>query len=162
MRIKEYVKNNPQATIFLIERSVISDKHLFAKMLQESGCFTPLQTMMYNSWSNTWDQLLPFQTPTAFLYLAPSVKESLKRIKARNRLGETVSEDYQQQLHEKHEKVFGQGIAKTDFEKKLDTAITYICHEVPVPVLRLYTDDDYRTDDKHPIFSKIIQFINLL
>lgn len=162
MRIREYVEKNPQAYIFLIERSVISDKHLFAQMLQEKQCFTPLQITMYNQWSAMWDLLLPFKSPTGFIYLAPTVKESLKRIKIRDRSGESVSEDYQQQLHLKHEKVFGQDIQESKNDDGLDMATTYICNGVPVPVLRLYTDDDYRSDDQHPIFDKILKFIDLL
>ena len=59
IRINEYVKKYSDADIYLIERSVISDKYLFVKLLQESGGFTPLQTVMYEQWVTMWDGLLP-------------------------------------------------------------------------------------------------------
>ena len=159
MRIKEYVEKFPQTDVFLIERSVISDRHLFAKMLQDSECFTPVQTTMYEYWVSMWNHLLPFQAPHGFIYLAPSLDETLRRIQSRNRSGESVSREYQQTLQTKHEEIFGQLQTKTDPSQPLDISTTMICNNIPTPVLRIYCDEDYRDNHSHEVFQKIVRFI---
>lgn len=162
IRINEYVKKYPDADIYLIERSVISDKYLFVKLLQESGGFTPLQTVMYEQWVTMWDGLLPFKAPHGFIYLAPSVDETLRRIQIRGRSGEHVPRDYQEKLHRKHEELFGQLHKPTDPSHPLDLDTVLICQNIPTPVLRLYSDDDYRHNDSHIIFKQIVGFINII
>jgi len=155
MRTREYCAANPGADVFLIERSVVSDRHLFVKMLEAAGKFTPLQITLMRVWHDQWVHLLPFAAPTAFVYLAPSLDATLQRIANRNRSGETVSRDYQEALLQKHEEIFGTGIGP----QAQDVAVTTIANGTPVPVLRLYTDDDYRTEEEHPLLDRICTFI---
>jgi deoxyadenosine/deoxycytidine kinase len=159
MRIKEYVTKFSDADVFLIERSVISDRHLFAKVLQESECFTPVQVTMYDYWVTMWNHLLPFRAPHGFIYLAPSLEETLRRIQSRARAGESVSREYQLTLQTKHEEIFGQLHTPSDKSKVFDISTTMICNNIPTPVLRIYCDDDYRDNHTHEVFQKIIQFI---
>jgi deoxyadenosine/deoxycytidine kinase len=159
MRVREYVEKFSSTQVFLIERSVISDKYLFAKLLQESEHFTPVQSAMYEHWVSMWNHLLPFKAPTGFIYLAPSLDETLRRIQSRNRDGESVSRSYQEQLQQKHEEIFGQLHTPSDSSKLLDISTTMICNNVPTPVLRIYCDEDYRNDHSHEVFQKIIKFI---
>lgn len=163
MRIKEYVEKFPNTDVFLIERSVISDRHLFAKMLKDSECFTPVQITMYDYWVSTWNHLLPFKSPHGFIYLAPSLDETLRRIQSRNRSGESVSREYQQTLQTKHEEIFGQlHTPSSDPAQFLDISTTMICNDIPTPVLRIYCDEDYRDNHSHEVFRKIIRFIQLV
>ena len=159
MRVKEYVEKFKSIQVFLIERSVISDKYLFAKLLQESEHFTPVQTTMYDHWVFMWNHLLPFKAPTGFIYLAPSLDETIRRIQERNRNGESVSRSYQEQLQRKHEEIFGQLHTPTDASKLLDVSTTMICNNIPTPVLRIYCDDDYRNDHSNDVYKKIVRFI---
>lgn len=155
MRVCEYVEANPDADVFIMERSVISDRHLFVKMLQDAEQFTPLQNTMIKIWQDQWDRMLPFQQPTAFLYLAPSLSTTLQRIAQRNRTGEAVSEDYQRALLARHEEIFGTGIAPVSE----DVAMTGIVPNKQTPVLRIYSDADYRDNLNHPVLCRMADFI---
>lgn len=163
-RIREYVQAHPRTDVFLIERSVVSDRHLFAHLLEEDGCFTPLQSTLYRHWVELWNHLLPFTAPDGFIYLAPSVDATLQRIQRRGREGETVSRDYQEKLHRRHEQVFGRGLDRPSERlnprwEGLDVALTPICGEPSTPVLRLFSDDDYRHNDDHSVLQHIQVFI---
>ena len=163
MRIRDCIKKCPQADVFLIERSVIADRYLFARLLQEGGCFTPLQTVMYDHWTHMWNQLMPFASPDGFIYLAPSLDETLRRIASRGREGEQVSREYQEKLICKHEELFGQGLKPSPPDastESLDVAITTICTGQPASVLRIYDDGDFRNNEHHSIVRQILPFIN--
>ena len=149
------VEDHPEADVFLIERSVISDRHLFVRMLQDDGKFTELQTTMFDYWHRCWDRLLPFDCPTGFIYLAPSLETTLDRIRNRNRAGELVSEEYQMKLMEKHEEVFGSGLAPLHQEE----SILLLSNGTVSPVLRVYSDADYRAHDDHVVIQRMISFI---
>jgi deoxyadenosine/deoxycytidine kinase len=157
-RVREVVDQNPDTDIFIMERSVISDRYLFVQLLQDDEKFSPLQCVMFDYWHRLWDHLLPFQKPTAFIYLAPSLESTLQRIKTRNRTGETVTREYQTALQERHEAIFGTGIAPRNQTEAVMTIVP------GVPVLRMYSDDDYRFNDLHPFIQRIVAFIekNLL
>lgn len=153
--LSKIVRENPGVDIFLIERSVISDRHLFVRMLQEDGMFDALQNIQFEYWHRCWDQLLPFESPTGFIYLAPSLGVTLDRIRNRNRVGELVSEEYQRKLMEKHEEVFGPGLAPLTN----DVATILLSNGTSAPVLRVYSDADYRRDDDHEVIQTMISFI---
>lgn len=153
-RVRQVVQANPDMEIFLMERSVVSDRYLFARMLQRDGKFTPLQSLMYEEWAGLWTSILPFAQPDGFIYLAPSLDATLERIENRGRKGEHVPPEYQQDLIDHHEVIFGCGIGSMDQV----VAVTEISG-APVPVLRIYSDADYRSDDNHEVLQKIIRFI---
>lgn len=159
-RLNAYTQTHSDADIFFIERSVISDRFLFAQLLQEQGCFTPVQWAMYTHWVTLWNQLLPFRAPHGVIYLAPSIDETLRRIAARGRQGESVSREYQEQLHRKHEALLGRQLAPEKPHTELDVAWSTLGGEHSVPILRLFRDDDYRDDDDHGVLKKITQFVS--
>jgi deoxyadenosine/deoxycytidine kinase len=105
---------NPDANIFLLERSVVSDEHFFVEMLIESGNINSSQVKMYQQWSTMWKELLPF-TPDGFIYLRPTLDESMQRLQIRNRSGEDgISSDYQQKLLDKHDLYFNTNSVSVD------------------------------------------------
>jgi deoxyadenosine/deoxycytidine kinase len=106
--IKKAHHENPDADLFILERSPWDDK-IFMKMLYESNKVNEIEWNLYNSWCNLWEQLMPF-SPDLFLYLKPSIVECQRRIKERGRGEETsVSEDYQRDLEKYHDDFFNSG-----------------------------------------------------
>lgn len=124
------------STIIITERSVESDRHLFAKMLYEDGLLNQLEWEVYLSWFGILNINID-----KFIYIKTSVDNCMKRIKLRNRDGEdNITREYIQSLHDKHEewllkkdniiilngndnifqnKVFENNIEIIDFEKHL-------------------------------------------
>lgn len=97
---------NPNADLYLIERSPYADRHMFVKVLQEQGHFSDLQTIFYEKWWDVWMKLWPF-APTHVININPNLPICMERIQMRARPGEdTVSLEYQTELLKKHEDYF--------------------------------------------------------
>jgi deoxyguanosine kinase len=122
--------------IVLTERSVLTDRYVFAEMLRNSGDIDPLEWDLYEMWFNNFAKKLPIR---AIIYLSTSATTSNKRIKIRNRHGEeNISIDYLNSLDEQHKK----WITNTD-----------------VPCLELSTEEGVSLDEN---IEKIRSFIALL
>ena len=84
--------------IFITERSVATDRHVFAKMLYKSGLMSDMEYKLYKSWYKYFSKPID-----GIIYLDTSVKNSLERIKKRDRDGEeSISEEYIVDLHKYH------------------------------------------------------------
>lgn len=98
-------ERHPDVDIFILERSVQSDK-LFMQMLREDGYVTDLEWAMYQTWADTWEGMMPF-SPTAFFYLKPSLDECMRRLKSRARDGEGgITPEYQSKLERLHDEAY--------------------------------------------------------
>lgn len=109
-RIKEILNvlessNVNNIDFYFIERSIFSDRYIFMEMLYESGMVTESDYEMYKTWWELWEKILPFK-PDYFIYLNPSVSETLARHKIRDRKGEIIDQNYQNRLKAKHEQFF--------------------------------------------------------
>ena len=92
------IDNHPDS-IIITERSLMTDYHVFAKMLHESKEITTEEYTIYCKWFHYFNQ---FET-TAILYIKCSPETALKRCEERNRKGETITLEYLQKLQAKHE-----------------------------------------------------------
>ncbi len=94
--------------IILSERSVLTDKYVFAEMLRDSGDIDPLEWELYDSWFNMFSKQFPIN---GIIYLSTSAVTSKDRIKIRNRHGEeNINIEYLDALDKQHKK----WIANTD------------------------------------------------
>ena len=102
-RIKTVINeiyNNPDADVYIMERSIWTDRYIFMALLEEMA--GPLRMTMYNEWCDLWALILPMRVDK-WVFLDTSLEESLRRIRIRNRDAESgVSEDYQRKLYGKH------------------------------------------------------------
>jgi deoxyadenosine/deoxycytidine kinase len=88
--------------IIITERSVLTDKHVFAEMLHESGDIDPLEWELYESWFNIFGKKYPVR---GIVYVSTSSNTSKDRIKIRNRQGEDrIGIDYLDALDAQHKK----------------------------------------------------------
>lgn len=102
-RIIEDLESNPDGEIFLLERSIFSDKYIFVEMLKKSGMFDQVDIDMYNTWWDMWEKIMPAK-PDLFVLLDTSVDDSMERLKIRNRDVESssVEPNYQIKLRKSH------------------------------------------------------------
>lgn len=98
---------NPNADIYLVERSIFDDYFIFIYTLFENKTISEDQLNAYKSWWGMWARLLP-HTPSGFVLLHTNVDELMRRVQERGRRGEDscVSRAYQQQLVDAHELLF--------------------------------------------------------
>lgn len=87
----------------LMERSVYSDRYVFAKNCHEKGMITSIEWDTYLNWFEWLSGMLELNGD-AYIYLRTSPKKSYERILKRNRQEEKqISLEYITEIHNKHE-----------------------------------------------------------
>ncbi len=102
-RIQEHIKQQASPSVHIIERSIYSGYHCFARNSFEQGFLTQLEWNIYQEWFHflTSKQCV---APTGFIYLQADPELSYKRTVNRNRKEEdSIPLTYLQQIHDKHE-----------------------------------------------------------
>jgi deoxyadenosine/deoxycytidine kinase len=102
--IKDAVESIKDDTpqIILTERSVLTDRYVFADMLRDSGDIDPLEWDLYESWFNIFGKKHPVK---GIIYISTSSSTSKERINIRNRHGEeNIGMDYLDALDRQHHK----------------------------------------------------------
>jgi len=101
--LQEAIKKNPNA-IIITERSLYSDKNIFAQMLYDEGKIDSYSFQIYKLWFNEYIKELPEHQ---FLYLYSDPKIVYNRIINRNRDGENnITYDYLINCNDYHERMF--------------------------------------------------------
>lgn len=86
--------------IIITERSIETDKEVFAKMLYESNVLDTISYTIYLKW---FDELSRGLKVNQLVYLKTEPETSLKRVIQRNRPGENIPLDYLKDCHKMHE-----------------------------------------------------------
>jgi deoxyadenosine/deoxycytidine kinase len=121
--MKEALAAAKPGDILVTERSVLTDRHVFAEMLHNSGDITSLEWSLYMKWFDTFASDLPIR---GIIHVTTSPSTSAKRIVRRGRHGEEhIPLDYLQSLDAQHDT----WMASTD-----------------LPVLRISTEDEVSVD----------------
>lgn len=106
-RIIDELLKHPDNDIYLLERSIWSDRYIFTALLE--GEFGPVRLAMYKQWWSLWSVLVPIK-PYKWVLLDTSIDQSFARItqRARNEEKTGVSSDYQNKLALQHKVFFDQ------------------------------------------------------
>lgn len=146
MSIKKAVKENPDVTIFFLERSIFSDKHFFIEMLHDTGVLNDRDYEMYNNWWEIWADTIPI-SPDGFIYLSPDLNECMKRLTNRNRSEETgVSIEYQEKLKQAHDNFLTEKVT---------------VNEKIVPCFKINNNEDFRKNYT-TLLSQIQDFVGTI
>ncbi|XP_068133040.1 deoxyguanosine kinase, mitochondrial-like [Hyperolius riggenbachi] len=126
----------------IFERSVYSDKFVFAKTLHELGHFNDIEWTLYQDWHMFLLQQFGDRAALdGILYLRASPEKCFERLEKRARKEEkTVTLDYLEKLHKQHENWLA--------AKSPDTHFEYIRH---IPVLMLDVNENF---EDNPMFIK--------
>lgn len=109
--------NKSSKTIIVMERSLWTDKNIFAKMLYDDGKIGKMEYDIYNLWFNEFVGKIP---PMKVIYLKVPPSICLERIKKRNRNGEeNISLEYLKSCHQYHEDWLNQSEYSENEEKCL-------------------------------------------
>jgi deoxyadenosine/deoxycytidine kinase len=103
-RLKDLIQvidNNPNK-IIICERSIYTDKMIFAKMLYSSGHISKIEWATYCYWFDTFKEK---SRPDIILYVNTEPKECMNRIVKRNREEEVgkINLKYLQMCHQHHQ-----------------------------------------------------------
>lgn len=95
----ETIEKNPNK-IIITERSIYTDKYVFAQMLFEEGHINDIEFQTYNYWFDTFEKQTRIDI---VLYVNTNPEECMNRIHTRNRPEETkIPLEYLQNCHKKH------------------------------------------------------------
>jgi deoxyadenosine/deoxycytidine kinase len=99
LHIRKTIEENPGYKYYITERSVLTDKHVFASMLSKDGLLSDMEMQLYNMWFDSFAR----DIPDRILWLATDVDTCVERIKKRGRPGEeNISREYLQKLDDAH------------------------------------------------------------
>ena len=100
--IREAMKGLPSDAIVLTERSVLTDRFVFAEMLRDSGDLDALEWELYCKWFDSFATSIPV---SGIIYLTTDVSTSAGRITKRGRSGEDhIPLDYLTALDMQHQR----------------------------------------------------------
>ena len=103
-RSKAILEQNTDDNVVIIERSVITDRNVFAYLLYESGKISEMEWKLYIEWFDWLTEHFSKITPDKFIYLKADPKISYQRMVKRTRDEEAnIPIDYLNQVSEKHD-----------------------------------------------------------
>ena len=98
--LKNAMKEN-QYKIIICERSLNTDKNVFAQMLYDEKIIDEIGYQIYRRWFDCFTDILP---ETKYVYLKTDPVVCVQRIKKRNREGEeNIPVEYLEKVHQYHE-----------------------------------------------------------
>ena len=86
--------------VIITERSVLTDKHVFAQMLHSSGRLEDVEYAIYTRWFNEFLEEMP---APEIVYVRTAPETCMRRLQVRGRKGEQVPLSYLRSVHERHE-----------------------------------------------------------
>jgi deoxyadenosine/deoxycytidine kinase len=117
-----------------IERSIWSDKNVFAKNCYENGLMTDIEFQLYEKWFDYLSKKLNLKFTYSFIYLKASPEISFERMNARNRKEENkISLDYLTQISKKHDDWF-ENVENVD-KKVIDASVNFREPEIFIEVM---------------------------
>ncbi len=130
------ITKEPQ--VIITERSILTDKYVFAEMLYNDGLINKIEWELYNNLFTIFENNI---TVNGIIYISTSSKTSGERIKIRNRLGEDkISMDYLDGLDNQHKKWI---------------------NNTTIPILTLSTENDVPVDKNIDEIKKFIKNIKM-
>ena len=99
--LRQTVRDNAgRCRIIISERSVDTDRNIFAKMLYDRGDIAHDEYTIYNMWFDEFVRDLPV---TGLVYIRADPETCMERITRRGREGETIPLEYVQKCHDYHD-----------------------------------------------------------
>lgn len=137
------------------ERSVYSDRYIFASSLFESGDINETEWAIYQDW-HAWllEQFESRIELDGMIYLRATPEKCKERLHLRGREEEQgIEMDYLEKLHYKHETWLYQRTMKVDFEYLKD-----------IPILVLDVNEDFKNDKikQEDVVDKVKSFLDTL
>lgn len=99
--LRKAIRENPHA-IIVTERSIFTDRYVFAKMLFDDGKLDPMFYQIYLKWWNEFQQELPEHH---WIYIRTTPEICLERIRKRGRKGEDIPIAYLTQCSKYHDEM---------------------------------------------------------
>jgi len=154
-------KDSSPSKIVILERSVASDKEIFASNCYRTGLFNGVEWALYSEW-HEWmmKRFHPDSEVDAYVYLRTRPETCMRRLHKRGRGEEkSIPLDYLQQIHERHEEWLMQGAAGGKMGDRLLTRRSR-GDEKPVLVVDCEQEDDGRSAREEELVGQVREFLD--
>jgi deoxyadenosine/deoxycytidine kinase len=91
---------DPDVDVIVTERSLFTDRNVFAKMLYDDNMLEDVEHTIYLKWFDSFVRDIP---EMKIFYIKTSPEVAMQRLLSRNREGENVSSEYLERVHNYHE-----------------------------------------------------------
>jgi len=91
---------NKKIKLIIVERSIWTDKNVFAKMLFDDGKISTLEYNIYLKWFDEFSKLI---NHSLNIYIKTKPEVAFERVTKRNRSGETIPFEYLKKCHNYHD-----------------------------------------------------------
>ncbi|XP_017269216.1 deoxyguanosine kinase, mitochondrial [Kryptolebias marmoratus] len=137
------------------ERSVYSDRYIFALNMFELGCINATEWAVYQDWHSLLVEQFGHQVELeGIIYFRASPQKCMERLRRRGRPEENeVKLDYLDKLHVQHERWLVEKSTEINFEKLKN-----------IPVLQLDASVEFQSDPdvREQLVTKVKNFFNAL
>jgi deoxyadenosine/deoxycytidine kinase len=133
--LKETIKKNPNS-IIISERSIFTDKNVFAKMLYQDNMIEEINYQIYLKWFDNFIEDFPLH---GIIYVNTEPTKCLERVHKRNRQGESLTLEYLEKCHCYHQ--------------------VWLNNNNKLPTLTLDGNQDKNNNEYQDWINKIIAFI---
>lgn len=146
--IRKTVKEHPHATI-ICERSIFTDRNVFAKMLHDDGKIEDVEYAIYLKWFDEFIEDIPI---TGLIYVKADPEKSHERVLKRAREGEAIPLEYLENCHKYHEEWITQEKCNTlTLDANEDKEFTEDAYNIWMTII-----DEYITlNNNSPRYSEI-------
>ena len=148
--LEDSIKINKNA-IFVIERCVLSDYHIFTKMLSQQAKLTEQQQMIISLWFSHVDLTVDY-----IVYLRTSPVNAYNRCRARNRKGEHVEFNYIDSCHTMYETWLNQETSTKVITLDCDSHMSDHVYQAHVKTIRSNINN---VPTRHELLLKWIKII---
>lgn len=99
--LKKLIKENPECTLVICERSLEADKHIFAKMLHDDGTIEDVMYQIYERFFAEYEEMFSLNS---VIYIRADPEICHERIMKRSRTGESnIPLEYLKRCDDYHE-----------------------------------------------------------
>lgn len=128
-KLLDVLEKSNKDNVIICERSIYTDKYVFAKMLYQQGYINEIEWKTYNYWFDTFREKT---LPNTIIYVKTDPEICSNRVKKRNRNGESsIAIEYLNHCHNLHEEWLNENydnivIIDGNIELKPDNENNYI------------------------------------
>ena len=140
--LRKKVKEN-KYRIIISERSVQTDRNVFAKMLFDDGMIEHDEYQIYNQW---FDEFLDDMNLGGIIYVRAEPNVCAERVIIRGREGETIPIEYLEKCHQYHEDWLKNHTNKLTIAANVDTRVKENAHIREDWISRI---EDWMTNELH-------------
>ena len=144
--------------VIITERSIYTDRNVFAKMLYDSKKINEIEYIAYNQWFDEFSYILK-NLKTVYIKTNPEICKT--RVEIRSRPGENIPLEYLEQCHLYHENwlnnIKPDEILIIDGNNDIDTQVFVDNYDLDNIIKKIYNFINIKSKEKPVFYQELLQ-----